>query len=349
MNVEPLQISQADLNTQRMLDLMAVGEGTIPLYMHVIQRILRDMRIAQQQGDAILPFNYAKFKRKIEHEPLTPAQLAPLSQRLETLESFMVKKRVGRIWREYPTGTDWNPRPGQLTIVDLSCPCVTAEMACSLFNICLSIFLEKRQVQGTEGAAPIGRIVALDEAHKYMNADESGSAGTLTDSLLATIRLQRHLGLRVVISTQEPTVSPKLLDLCSITIVHRFTSPDWMKTLRGHLAGGDDDRNKGKRHAGFKKQNVADRLTQKQAAKNEAHEAVERHFDNIVKLRVGEALLFAPSAAVGVEMAESTEDANGSSSGTGAGMSIKRLGHHVIKIRVRSRITTDGGGTIMAT
>src|SRR5204863_353082 len=56
-------------------------------------------------------------------------------------------------------------------------------------------------------------------------------------ALLQVIRLQRHLGTRVIISTQEPSISPKLLDLCSVTIVHRFTSPDWLKTLRRHLAG----------------------------------------------------------------------------------------------------------------
>lgn len=120
------------------------------------------MRIAQQEGKTIRPFNYAEFRKKIENEALALTQLAPLNQRLETLESFMVKKRAGEIWKKHFSGTDWTPTPGQLTIVDLSCPCVTAEMACSLFNICLSIFLEKRQLQGLKGAALIGRIVALD-------------------------------------------------------------------------------------------------------------------------------------------------------------------------------------------
>lgn len=234
-----------------MLDLMAVGEGSLPLYLHVIQRILRDMRIEQQRGGHIRPFNYTQFKRLIAKEDLTVAQMVPLNQRLDTLESFMVKKPPPG----FPAskGTDWTPTAGQLTIVDLSCPCVTAEMACSLFNICLSIFVEKGRDKAPGSGPSIGRIVALDEAHKYMTTEESGAASTLTHNLLATIRLQRHLGLRVVISTQEPTVSPKLLDLCSITIVHRFTSPDWMKTLRGHLAGGDDGLNKGMKYAGFDK------------------------------------------------------------------------------------------------
>lgn len=125
-------------------------------------------------------------------------------------------------------GTNREPRSGQLTIVDLSCPCVTAEMACSLFNICLSLFLEQK-------ADDVGRVIALDEAHKYMT--NSAECQALTEPLLATIRLQRHLGARVIIPTQEPTISPKLLDLCSVTIVHRFTSPDRLTALGRHLAG----------------------------------------------------------------------------------------------------------------
>ena len=236
---------------------MAVGEGSLPLYLHVVQRILRDMRIEQQSGKTIRPFNYHEFKRRIGLEDLATGQKIPLNQRLDTLESFMIKKKTTSKPLPTPQGTNWEPIPGQLTIVDLSCPCVTAEMACSLFNICLSIFLEKGRQKDPISGPSIGRIVALDEAHKYMNAEESGAAGTLTHNLLATIRLQRHLGLRVVISTQEPTVSPRLLDLCSITIVHRFTSPDWMRTLRGHLAGGDDSLNKGASHARFNKEALA--------------------------------------------------------------------------------------------
>jgi hypothetical protein len=45
-----------------------------------------------------------------------------------------------------------------LTIVDLSCPCVTPEGACALFNMALSLFLEQQTT--------VGRVVALDEAHK---------------------------------------------------------------------------------------------------------------------------------------------------------------------------------------
>jgi hypothetical protein len=63
----------------------------------------------------------------------------------------------------------------------------------------------------------------------------------LINTLLSTIRLQRHLGARVIISTQEPTISPALLDLSSVTTVHRFTSSEWLRILKRHLAGAASD------------------------------------------------------------------------------------------------------------
>ncbi|EDN93102.1 hypothetical protein SS1G_08967 [Sclerotinia sclerotiorum 1980 UF-70] len=69
--------------------------------------------------------------------------------------------------------------PGRLTIVDLLYPCITSEGACSLFNICLSIFLEQ--------SLNVGRVIVLDEAHKYMNT--SAEASTLTNTLLSIVRL----------------------------------------------------------------------------------------------------------------------------------------------------------------
>jgi hypothetical protein len=93
--VEPLQIGSHDLNTKRILDLMAVKpeEGSVPLYVHTVTRILREMRMSQQRTDT--PFDYQMFKIKISEADLSPAQLAPLSQRLAILESFMPQTQRG--------------------------------------------------------------------------------------------------------------------------------------------------------------------------------------------------------------------------------------------------------------
>lgn len=299
----------------------------MPLYLHVVNRILRDLRLEQQKNGSA--FQYAAFKRMIADEPLTVAQRAPLVQRLATLQSFMVKEQVQSSFafgRSSNTnqglgGNSWTPQPGQLTIVDLSCPCVTAETACSLFNICLSQFLEQEH--------SVGRIIALDEAHKYMN--DSAEAGTLTDQLLATIRLQRHLGARVVISTQEPTISLKLLDLCSVSIVHRFTSPDWVHCLQRHLAGMSSvPRLSEKMEAG---DGEVSRLQHgMKTLRVEGNNGENTAMAVFAQLGVGEALLFAPSAVLGVD--ETSR--------------VSKLNDGVSKVRVRERITTDGGRSVMA-
>ncbi|KAK3898235.1 hypothetical protein C8A05DRAFT_47385 [Staphylotrichum tortipilum] len=347
ISVEELRLKEADLNTRRMLDLMAVTTGgTLPLYLHVAQRILRDLRVEQQKTGG--GFSYTAFKRCLAQENLTEMQLAPLKQRLETLESFMVEHQAKayNMFGAVPAtafkskisatagGTSWEPKNSHLTIVDLSCPCVTPEMACSLFNICLSLFLE-------QDSTTVGRVIALDEAHKYMT--DSQECAALTEALLATIRLQRHLGARVIISTQEPTISPKLLDLCSVTVVHRFTSPDWLGALRKHLAGVS---------AGGKFLEKARRLNMTEEAREEdgmegagalalgdADPSLEL-FSRIVDLRVGEALVFAPSAIVGVRK-------RGLGEVRGVG-DVKRLAHGVLKVRIRNRTTADGGRSIMA-
>ena len=72
---------------------------------------------------------------------------------------------------------------------------------------------------------------------QYLSESEAGSSARFTDSLLTVIRQQRHLGTRVIVSTQEPTVVPaKYLDLCSFVIAHRFTSPKWLHMLAQHVS-----------------------------------------------------------------------------------------------------------------
>ncbi|KAJ6781680.1 hypothetical protein PWT90_07760 [Aphanocladium album] len=156
VDVQPLQIRESSLNTKRMLDLMAVKQDdtAIPLYIHIVHRILREMRIQQQSTGS--SFDYGVFKSRVAEADLSPAQLAPLSQRLSVLESFMPRKSKKTKGAEL--GTEWSNEPGLLTIVDLSCPCISPDTACSLFNACLSMFLEQDY--------HCGRVVALDEAHK---------------------------------------------------------------------------------------------------------------------------------------------------------------------------------------
>lgn len=219
-------------------------------------------------------------------------------------------------------------------------------MACSLFGICLSLFLEQ--------ASDIGKVVALDEAHKYMK--DTAESMALTESLLSTIRLQRHLGARVIISTQEPTVSTDLLDLCTVTIVHRFSSPAWMETLRHHLAGASKwTKDKKTAESGSDADSSSASFQENNGVRPldlDMSDLTTELFSAIVSLRPGEALLFSPSAVIDVKKEDDRTSLSGNRTETHDGsmerVKVVRLGNRVLKVRIRQRITKDGGRSIMA-
>lgn len=110
LEVQPLQLKDSDLNTKRMLDLTVNREdASILLYIHIIHRILREMRMDQQLSGEY--FDYNKFKARIDNADLAPAQLAPLHQRLSVLQIFMsrsvsIKKKMKR-GLEIGKATSW--------------------------------------------------------------------------------------------------------------------------------------------------------------------------------------------------------------------------------------------------
>lgn len=127
------------------------------------------------------------------------------------------------------------------------------------------------------------------------------ASNALTESLMGVIRQQRHYGARVIISTQEPTISPKLMDLCSMTVMHRFSSPEWLDVLQRHILVLDKEGDRSNK-VGL--------------------------LGEIMKLKTGEALVFAPSAILGA-----SSGAEGQRNGADT----------LIKMRMRKRVTWDGG------
>ena len=146
----------------------------------------------------------------------------------------------------------------------------------------------------------------------------NASATMFTEKLLQVIRQQRHLATRVIIATQEPSISPKLLDLSSMTIIHRFTSPAWFKVLRNHLAATsalgefDDD---------GKTNNTG------------------QTFAEIIKLGTGEALLFSPAAMLKIESSNTHTHNDNKEGKTAEKMLPEKLGIDWAKVRVRMRLT----------
>ncbi|KAG9655319.1 hypothetical protein KCU95_g1437, partial [Aureobasidium melanogenum] len=304
LNVQPLVLQSHHITSERMHRLMAFAEGetAVPLYMEVIMRILREMAITG------LPFSYATFKDNLDKEGLQPGQKVMMAMRLNLLESFLDPSCIEASKKSHIKKSDLSSTsPGTLTIVDLSDPFLDAGTTCTLFDILLSVFLSSRPDSGL--------LVCLDEAHKFMK--NTPAAETFTENLLTVIREQRHNACRVVIATQEPTISYKLLDLCSMTFVHRFASPDWMVTLKNHLAGASD------------LATATDTSNGGDVGQKQGPAAL---FEKIINLDVGESLLFAPSAVLEV-------DEEGKK---------KKLGVGCVKFKTRSRLGVDGGQSVLA-
>lgn len=179
----------------------------------------------------------------------------------------------------------------------------------------------------------------------------SPEATDLTDTLLSVVRQQRHLAARLLIATQEPTLAPALLELCNVTIIHRFSSPAWFKAIKSHIAGAGIE--------GLGPNNTASSTI----------------FHKIVRLPTGEALVFCPTALLDIAKHNDQEDEelssitssswpntpDGPSSTESAQIATadsesqdERTFHRVIQlgtsyahIRVRNRITFDGGRSLL--
>ncbi|GIZ39055.1 hypothetical protein CKM354_000244700 [Cercospora kikuchii] len=142
--VRPLLLRSSDLSVDRMNKLMALAEkeGPPPLYMEVIQRILRRMAIENTSSTG---FDYKRFRGLLEKETLSKDQWLPLNLRFSLLESFLhpndIPARPLETWRP-KSKKNYKPfdlKPGSLTIIDLSDPFTDAATACSLFDICLRL------------------------------------------------------------------------------------------------------------------------------------------------------------------------------------------------------------------
>ncbi|KAI0796532.1 hypothetical protein C8Q75DRAFT_198887 [Abortiporus biennis] len=288
VTVEPLVFAESELDAQAFLSMMAVTSSeSAPLYMQVILSILRDM------GEN---YSYAAFETKLEDHKRTfnPAQIAALEQRMALLHSFVESKKR--------SASTIQPRfaPGQLTIIDLSDPFIDPGAACGLFEIITRLFIRSD--------VSTGKVLVVDEAHKYLDANRGNSG--LTKALLSLIRQQRHLAMRVIISTQEPTVVPPvLLDLCSVAILHRFASPSWWDHIVQHVS---------------------------------ANISGDEAFNHVVTLKTGEAIVLAPS---GLGMVP-PPPINGKSTTSSARIA-GPLGRRFILMKTRRRVTRDGGASIL--
>ncbi|MDT0468735.1 methylation-associated defense system ATP-binding protein MAD8 [Streptomyces gibsoniae] len=113
-------------------------------------------------------------------------------------------------------------RPGRLIIVDLRDDYIDQEEALGLFVVLMQLFAEAR-----DGDKRFNKLVVFDEAHKYMESPD------LVAGLVATVREMRHKGMSVLVASQDPPSVPvSLIELSNHVILHKITSPAWLKHLQ---------------------------------------------------------------------------------------------------------------------
>ena len=140
-----------------------------------------------------------------------------MEQRLQLLESFVAESERNK--ESEHVSLEECVKPGTMVIVDLTDPLLSVADANALFQVLLERF---RLIK-----CPSGKLCVLDEAHRYLV-----SGAPLAASLVDAVRVMRHEGMRVVVSTQSPLTLPQeLLELCSAAFLHNFHSQDWYEYL----------------------------------------------------------------------------------------------------------------------
>jgi hypothetical protein len=211
VRVEPLLFSWGQLSAKQLKCLMRINAGDSQLYVSTMLSQLRGF----QRKQHIPAFD--DFCAQIEQTCSSGSQNGPLRQRLALLEALVKESAVNQELRAVGGGdlSSLMQEEGMLVVADLTDPLLSAEEANGIFE------------------------VLLDQAHRYVSGTDTDG---LSRGIVDAVRLMRHEGLRVAISTQSPKVlAPELLELVSLLLVHRFHSEDWFTYLKSKVplpAGG---------------------------------------------------------------------------------------------------------------
>lgn len=203
LRVEPLGLSASELTLADWKLLMGI-EGGKQMYAKELALVLRDM-----EGD----FTADQLRERIEQTELPKQQKSIAKARVRFVEEYL--RTDGHV-------RDWL-KPGRLLIVDVRDELIDKDEALSIFMVLLNRFAEVN----AEGSERFNKMVVFDEAHKYMTET------SLTDAIKEAVREMRHKGVTMVIASQDPLSVPAVVvELSTVIITHRITSPAWLRSLK---------------------------------------------------------------------------------------------------------------------
>jgi hypothetical protein len=199
---------------------MCISPSDNQLYVASCMTLLR-----KYQREAVYP-DFVDFIDEIKQLCNIQGQQGPLTQRIALLESVVAESEVNKDIAEESMDLEDACESGlNLIIVDLTDPLLSKEEANGLFQVITEQF-RAIPIQG-------GKLLALDEAHKFMDGVATDG---LSEAIVNVARLMRHDGMRLAVSTQSPkALAPELLELVSVAVLHQFHSKDWWSYLRRKL------------------------------------------------------------------------------------------------------------------
>jgi DNA helicase HerA-like ATPase len=179
-------------------------EGGDQLYVKAMTNLFRSLRSR---------LSLDSLRESIASGSLTQQQKTLAETRIAFAEAFATDAG----------GAGQHVRPGGLLIVDVRDPLIEQEEALALFMVLLRLFSQARDPEGRL----FNKLIVFDEAHKYMGNPR------LTNAIVQSVREMRHKGTSVVIASQNPPSVPReVIELSSIVIAHKFTSPQWLEHIR---------------------------------------------------------------------------------------------------------------------
>ena len=223
--VVPLLFKWKSLTADHIKRIMRIGAGDNQLYVASFMTLLRGY-----QRQAVVP-DFKHFIDEVKEMCSLKGQLGPLEQRIVLLESMVAESEVNADIRDESMDLAHAISSGQdLIFADLTDPLLSKEEANGIFQVVVEQFR----------SIPVlaGKVLALDEAHKFMDGIKSDG---LSEAIVDVARLMRHDGMRLVVSTQSPkALAPELLELVSVAVLHQFHSQDWWSYVRQKLPLTDD-------------------------------------------------------------------------------------------------------------
>ncbi|HEV2635264.1 MAG TPA: hypothetical protein VGX23_08965 [Actinocrinis sp.] len=202
IRVYPLKFGSSELRAEHWRFLMgAIGNQST--YIRQVPRIIRAHR-SNLRLDVI--------RQAVETSALPDSLKQLAQQRLDLAADYIDDSvRLGDL-----------VRPGRVIIVDLRDDFIEKDEALGLFVVLMQLFAE-----ANTGAEHFNKLVVFDEAHKYIDSPD------LVAGLVESVREMRHKGMSILVASQDPPSVPiALIELSNHIILHKFTSPVWLKHLQ---------------------------------------------------------------------------------------------------------------------